>query len=164
MRTKRPPCRDGSGVRDAGERGCAAAEAALDRGRRSDSGLPGARQAGPLDGIFDAQAGLAALRMRTKTTRDGVQERADDLNVRVRAGNLRLDAIDQLEHVFLITARESERTDRVVHGRQSLVYFCQLLGIHGVYFGPRFRSAQARRLRTDADALQRRAAGASRAG
>ena len=131
MSTTNPPRGRGSEAGDTGERNCAAPTAAPDRCRRSDSGLPGARQAGPLHRVFNAQAGFAAFGMRAKAARNRVQERADDLNVRMRAGNLRFDPIDRLEHVVLITARESERTDRVVHGRQSLVYFCQLLGIHG---------------------------------
>ena len=94
----------------------------------------------------------------TKTARDRIQERVDDLNVRMRSGELRFDPIDQLEHVVLITAREGERTDRVVHGSQSLVYFCQLLGIHGDYSGPRSNCASAQlRSAAAAAATQRRA-------
>lgn len=84
--------------------------------RRSDSGLPGARQAGALNGVFDAQTSLAGFGLGTKTARDRVQKRADDLNVRMGSGQFRFHPIDQLEHIVLITARESERTDRVVHG------------------------------------------------
>ena len=35
-----------------------------------------------------------------------------------------------LSNVIPIAAGESERTDRVVHGRQSLMYFRELLGFH----------------------------------
>ena len=72
------------------------------------------------------------------------------------SGELRFDPIDQLEHVVLITAREGERTDRVVHGWQSLVYFCQLLGIHANYCGPGNSNAQAFRAK-----LPRRSGSAS---
>ena len=84
--------------------------------RRSDAGLPGARQASALEDVFDAQASLAGFRLGTKTARNRIQERVDDLNVRMGSGELRFHPIDQLEHVLLITAREGERTDRVVHG------------------------------------------------
>lgn len=114
----------------------------------SDTSLPGAGQAGALHGVFDAQAGLAGFGLRTETARYGVQKRPDHLNVRVRSGNFRFDPIDQFEDVVLITARESERTDRVMHGSQGLMYFCQLLCIHAGYFGLGNGGAQARRLRT----------------
>jgi hypothetical protein len=35
---------------------------------------------------------------------------------------LGLDAVDQLEHVFTIAGEESQRSDRVVHGRECPVY------------------------------------------
>src|SRR4029079_16008379 len=85
-------------------------------GRRSDTGLPGARQASALQNVFDAQASLTGFRLGTKTARNRVQERVDDLNVRMGSGELRFHPIDQLEHILLITAREGERTDRVMHG------------------------------------------------
>ena len=88
----------------------------LSGGRRSDSGLPGARQAGALEDVFDAQASLAGFRLGTKTARNRIQERVDDLNVRMGSGQLRFHPIYQFEHVLLITAREGERTDRVMHG------------------------------------------------
>ena len=100
----RPRPANGRGVDRIGVRG------------RSDSGLPGARQAGALEDVFDAQASLAGFRLCTKTARDRVEERVDDLNVRMGSGELRFHPIDQLEHVLLITAREGERTDRVMHG------------------------------------------------
>jgi hypothetical protein len=44
---------------------------------------------------------------------------------------LGFDPIDQLEHVVLITPRESERTDRLVHGAQGLMDSVQVCGFHG---------------------------------
>jgi hypothetical protein len=56
---------------------------ALSKGRRSDPRLPGARNAGMLNRVFDHQAGLAGLWLSTKTARDRIEERADQLHVRV---------------------------------------------------------------------------------
>jgi hypothetical protein len=39
---------------------------------------------------------------------------------------LRLDAIDEFEHVVLIAARESERADRLLHGGESLMDLSEL--------------------------------------
>jgi len=100
----RPRPANGRGVDRIGVRG------------RSDSGLPGARQAGALEDVFDAQASLAGFRRGTKTARNRIQERVDDLNVRMGSGQFRFHPINQFEHILLITAREGERTDRVVHG------------------------------------------------
>lgn len=75
---------------------------------------------------FERQAGLAGLRLCAKTARDRIEERADDLHVRVCGVQLRLDALDELEHVLLITARESERADRLLHGGESLMDLSEL--------------------------------------
>ena len=79
-----------------------------------------------LNRVLEHQAGLAGLRLCAKTARDRIQERGDDLHIRVRRVQLRLDAIDELEHVFLIAARESERADRLLHGGESLMDLSEL--------------------------------------
>ena len=79
-----------------------------------------------LNRVFDDQASLAGFRLCTKTARDRIQERRDDLHVRVSGMQFRFDAVDELEHVILIAARESERADRLLHGGESLMDFSQL--------------------------------------
>ena len=79
-----------------------------------------------LNRVFDYQAGLAGLWLSTKTAGDRIQERADDLHVRMSRVYFRFDALDELEHVILIAPRESERADRLLHGGESLVDFSQL--------------------------------------
>ena len=79
-----------------------------------------------LNRVLDHQASLAGFWLSTKTARDRIQERADDLHVRVSGMQFRLDAVDELEHVILIAARECERADRLLHGGESLMDFSQL--------------------------------------
>lgn len=79
-----------------------------------------------LNRVFDHQAGLAGLWLSTKTARDRIEERGDEPHVRMSRVQLCLDAIDELEHVVLIAARESERADRLLHGGESLMDLSQL--------------------------------------
>lgn len=79
-----------------------------------------------LNRVLEHEAGLAGLRLCAKTARDRIQERGDDLHVRMCRVQLRLDAIDELEHVVLIAARESERADRLLHGGESLMDLSEL--------------------------------------
>ena len=61
-------------------------------------------------------------------------------------GQLRFDPIDQFVDIVLITAWEGERTDRVVHGCERLMYFGELLLVHTCNFGPKTRNLQLRKL------------------
>ena len=79
-----------------------------------------------LNRVFDHQASLAGFRLSTKTAGDRIQERGNDLHVRVSGMQFRFDAVDELEHVILIAARECERADRLLHGGESLMDFSQL--------------------------------------
>jgi len=79
-----------------------------------------------LNCVFDHQAGLAGFWLSTKTAGDRIQERGNDLHVRVSGMQFRFDAVDELEHVILIAARECERADRLLHGGESLMDFSQL--------------------------------------
>ncbi len=79
-----------------------------------------------LNRVFDHQAGLARLWLSSKTACDRIQERGDEPQVRVHRLQFRLDALDELEHVVLIAARECERADRLLHGGESLMYLSQL--------------------------------------
>lgn len=97
-----------------------------------------------LNCVFEHHAGLAGLRLGSKTARDRVEKRADHLHVRVPGVQLRLDAVDELEHVLLITARESERADRLLHGGESLVDLSKLRSIHALEFEPLAGRDQAR--------------------
>ena len=97
-----------------------------------------------LNRVFEHHAGLAGLRLGTKTARDRIEERADHLHVGVHGVQLRLDAVDELEHVVLIAARESERADRLLHGGESLMDLSKLRGIHGLEFEPVAARDQAR--------------------
>ncbi len=58
------------------------------------------------------------------------------MHTRARQTELGLDPVDELEQVILITAREGERADRVLHGGQSLVYYGQVSAVHGAKFAP----------------------------
>jgi hypothetical protein len=111
---------------------------------RSDACLPGAGQTGALQHFFQTQTSLSGFRLVAKAPCDRIDKCADGMCVRMRSGQLRFDAIHQLEHVVLIAAGEGERTDRVVHGGESLVYFSQLLCIHASNCGPAYADAQAR--------------------
>ena len=79
-----------------------------------------------LNRVFDRQTSLSGFWLSTKTARDGIQEGGDEPHVRTWRVQLRFDAFDELEHVFLIAARESERADRLLHGGESLVDLSQL--------------------------------------
>jgi hypothetical protein len=97
---------------------------------RSDPSLPGARKPGLLDRALDDQAGLAGLRLGTKTAGDRIEERAHELNVRVLGAELGLHPIDQFKHVFLIAPRKGERTDGFVNGAEGLMDPIQVCGFH----------------------------------
>ena len=79
-----------------------------------------------LNRVLEHEAGLAGLRLCTKTARDRIEEGRNDLHVRMCRVQFRLDAVDELEHVFLIAARESERADRLLHGGESLMDLSEL--------------------------------------
>src|SRR5690606_35235756 len=73
--------------------------------------------------------------------------------VRTVGGQLGLHPLDELEQVFLIARREGERTNRVVHGSERLVYFVELLLVHANYCGPN-RAGRASAENADAPTLQ----------
>jgi len=111
----------------------------------SDPVLPGARKAGALDCVLDDQASLAGFRLGTKTAGDRVQKRAHERNVRVPGTEFRFHPIDELKHVVLIAPRESERSDRLMHGAQGLMDPIQVCGFHRIEFARRVRNRSSGR-------------------
>src|SRR5579862_2018310 len=83
---------------------------------RSDSRLPGARHAGCANSLFDGEACIARLRLCPQAARDGIEESTHERKIRVRCLQLTLDAIDELQEIFLIAARKGHRDDLLLHG------------------------------------------------
>src|SRR5579863_6503022 len=111
----------------------ASPEAAPGRSRRindSNTRLPGTRHAGSLDRLLDREARLARFRLRTQTAGDGVEEGAHERGVGMRAVELLLHPVDELDEILLIAPRKRHHRDGALHGDERLVYCGSLLPIH----------------------------------
>src|SRR5579883_1201835 len=119
--TTRPSCRWCGAWRSGGAR---------TRRPESSTGLPGARHARGLDRLLDRQARLACFRLCAQAARDGVEEGAHEGGVGMRAMELLLHPVDELDEILLIAARKRHPRHSALHGEERLVYGGSLLRIH----------------------------------